>query len=111
MSIYQAERDWQQAIDHARRYEQATHEPMGKLIAQFECELAEKARLKGDGALARQHLERAHAADANSVRAALLEGQIELAEGNDAAAIRAYERRAAGHRVPPRSVAATAGGV
>jgi len=94
MSIYQAERDWQQAIDHARRYEQATHEPMGKLIAQFECELAEKARLKGDGALARQHLERAHAADANSVRAALLEGQIELAEGNDAAAIRAYERAA-----------------
>lgn len=94
MSIYQAERDWQQAIDHARRYEQATQEPMGRLIAQFECELAEKARLKSDPALVRQHLERACAADANSVRAALLEGQVELAEGNDAVAIRAYERAA-----------------
>lgn len=94
MSIYQAERDWQQAIDHARRYEQATGEPMGRLMAQFECELAEKARLRNDIAGARTHIERAHAADANSVRAALLEGQIDLVEGNDAAAIRAYERAA-----------------
>ncbi len=94
MSIYQAERDWQQATDHARRYEQATKEPMGRLIAQFECELAEKARFRGDVAAARAHLERAQAADANSVRAALLEGQIELADGNDVAAIRAYERAA-----------------
>lgn len=94
MSIYQAERDWQQAIDHARRYEQATGEPMGRLIAQFECELAEKARLQNDLAAAREHLGRANAADANSVRAALLEGQLELAAGNDLAAIRAYERAA-----------------
>jgi lipopolysaccharide biosynthesis regulator YciM len=94
MSIYQAERDWQQAIDHARRYEQATQEPMGRLIAQFECELAEKARLKGDVAAAREHLGRANTADANSVRAALLEGQLEIAAGNDIAAIRAYERAA-----------------
>ena len=94
MSIYQAERDWQQAIDHARRYEAATGEPMGRLIAQFECELAERARIRGDLALAREHLGRASSADTNSVRASLLEGQIELADGNDAAAIRAYERAA-----------------
>jgi len=94
MSIYQAERDWQQAIDHARRYEQATQEPMGRLIAQFECELAEHARLKVEPVLARQHIERAGAADSNSVRAALLEGRLELSEGNDAAAIRAFERAA-----------------
>lgn len=94
MSIYQAERDWQQAIDHARRYEQATHEPMGRLIAQFECELADKARLKGEAEVVRAHLERANAADPNCVRAALLEGQVELAEGNDPAAIRSFERAA-----------------
>ncbi|MCE2944254.1 MAG: lipopolysaccharide assembly protein LapB [Lysobacteraceae bacterium] len=94
MSIYQAERDWQQAIDHARRYEAATGEPMGRLIAQFECELAERARIKGDLGLAREHLGRASSADTNSVRASLLEGQIELADGNDAGAIRAYERAA-----------------
>ena len=94
MSIYQAERDWQQAIDHARRYEAATGEPMGRLIAQFECELAERARIKGDLGLDREHLGRASSADTNSVRASLLEGQIELADGNDAGAIRAYERAA-----------------
>ncbi len=94
MSIYQAERDWQQAIDHARRYEQATHEPMGRLIAQFECELADKARLKGEAEVVRAHLERANAADPNCVRAALLEGQVELAEGNDPAAVRSFERAA-----------------
>ena len=37
IAIYQAERDWEKAIDNATRYEEVTGEPMGKLIAQFEC--------------------------------------------------------------------------
>ena len=42
---YQTERDWEKAIDNASRYEEVSGEPMGKLIAQFECELAERHRL------------------------------------------------------------------
>jgi lipopolysaccharide biosynthesis regulator YciM len=92
ISIYQAERDWDKAIGHARSYEAATGEPMGPIIAQFHCELAEQARLQGDHDGARSHIGDAYAADPHSTRAGILEGQIELAAGNDSAAIRAFER-------------------
>ncbi|MBW8313251.1 MAG: lipopolysaccharide assembly protein LapB [Rhizobium sp.] len=92
ISIYQAERDWGKAIEHARQLENAGGEPMGKLVAQFHCELAEKARLAGDIDQARQHVADAYAADSHSVRAGLVEGRLELAAGNDAAAVRAFER-------------------
>ena len=35
ISIYQQERDWHKAIDHARRLEQATGESQGRMIAQY----------------------------------------------------------------------------
>ena len=94
IGIYQAERDWPKAIENATRYEAATGEPMGRLIAHFECELADRLRLAGDSDGARAAVARAYAADSNSVRAGILEGRLETDAGNDAAAIRAYERAA-----------------
>ncbi|NZA28018.1 lipopolysaccharide assembly protein LapB [Luteimonas sp. SJ-92] len=94
ISIYQAERDWPKAIENATRFEDATGEPMGKLIGHFECELAERLRSAGDVAGARAAVARAYAADSTSVRAGILEGRIEGEAGNDAAAIRAFERAA-----------------
>ena len=92
ISIYQAEQDWEQAIRHAQSYEAATGEPMGRLIAHFHCELAERARSRGDASASRDHLRQAFDVDANSVRAGMLEGRMEAAAGNDLAAIRALER-------------------
>ena len=92
IQIYQAERDWPKAIENATKYEAASGEPMGKLVAQFECELADRHRASGDVAAARDAVRRAYEADANSVRAGLLEGRIEVDAGNDGAAIRAFER-------------------
>jgi len=94
IGIYEAERDWAKAIENATRYEAATGEPMGRLIAQFECELADRLRLAGDAEGARAAVARAYAADSKSVRAGILEGRLETDAGNDAAAIRAYERAA-----------------
>ena len=94
IGIYQAERDWDKAIENASRFEAATGEPMGKLIGQFECELADKLRAAGSIEEARAAIARAYAADSTSVRAGMLEGRIELDAGNDAAAIRAFERAA-----------------
>jgi lipopolysaccharide assembly protein B len=94
IGIYQAERDWPKAIENATRYEAATGEPMGRLIAQFECELADRLRAAGDTRAAREAVARAYAADSTSVRAGMLEGRLELDAGNDAAAIRALERAA-----------------
>ena len=98
IGIYQAERDWDKAIENATRYEEITGEPMGRLIAQFECELADRHRAAGEVNEARAAVARAYQADANSVRAGILEGRIEVEAGNDAAAIRAFERVA---RVDP----------
>ena len=71
IGIYQSERDWEKAIENARRYEAATGEPMGKLIAQFECELADRQRAAGDIDAARASIARAYAADSTSVRAGI----------------------------------------
>lgn len=98
IGIYQSERDWGKAIENARRYEEATGEPMGKLVAQFECELADRHRAAGEIDPARDAVKRAYEADANSVRAGMIEGRIEVDSGNDAGAIRAFERVA---RVDP----------
>jgi len=94
ISIYQAERDWAKAIENATRYEVVTDEPMGRLIAQFECELADRLRSGGDVEGAREAIARAYEADSTTVRAGMLEGRIEVDSGNDAAAIRAFERAA-----------------
>ena len=94
IAIYQSERDWTKAIENASRFEAVTGEPMGKLIAQFECELADRQRAAGDIDAARDSIARAYAADSTSVRAGMLEGRIEVEAGNDAAAIRAFERAA-----------------
>ena len=94
IGIYQAERDWPKAIENATRFEAATGEPMGKLIGQFECELAERERASGDTGEARAAIARAYAADSTAVRAGMLEGRIEVDAGNDGAAIRAFERAA-----------------
>jgi lipopolysaccharide biosynthesis regulator YciM len=94
IAIYQAERDWEKAIANARRYEQATGEPMGRLIAHFECELADRHRSNGDAAAARAAVARAYAADPVSVRAGIIEGRLDAEAGQTQAAIRALERAA-----------------
>ena len=107
IGIYQAERDWEKAIDNATRFEDVTGEPMGKLIGQFECELAERFRGAGKLEEARAAIARAYQADAMSVRAGIIEGRLETDAGNPEAAVRAFERRAQRPRIP----AGTAAGV
>ena len=90
--IYQAERDWEKAIEHAQRLEAATGEPTGRLVAHFHCELADRARRQGRMAEARSHIAQAFAAEVNCARAGILEGQIDLAEGREQSALKAFER-------------------
>src|SRR3546814_16933099 len=92
IGIYQSERDWAKAIENASRYEAATGEPMGKLIGQFECELAERLRAAGDADGARAAVSRAYAADSHPFRAGILEGRIAVDAGHALAATLAFER-------------------
>ncbi|MFY8205572.1 lipopolysaccharide assembly protein LapB [Arenimonas sp.] len=92
ISIYQSERDWQQAITYALKYEQITGEAMGESIAHYYCELAEKHVHEGNLAAARDRIAAAYSSDSQCVRAGMIEGRLDLLENNDAGAIRAFER-------------------
>jgi len=65
---------------------------MGKLLAQFHCELAEAALGRKDRAAAVTHLRDAVEVDSHCARAGILEGRMALEEGDDGTAIRAFER-------------------
>jgi lipopolysaccharide biosynthesis regulator YciM len=91
ISIYQHERDWHKAIEHARRLETMTGEDESLMIAQFYCELAEQARQHGARNEAREYLQQAFACQADCVRAHMLTGRLLVDEGLDADAVIAYE--------------------
>jgi len=94
IAIYQHERDWHKAIDHARRLEVMTGEPQEPTIAQFYCELAEQSRVHGARAEARTYLDQAFASETACVRAHIIAGHLLAEEGDHAGAVEAYEHAA-----------------
>ena len=92
ISIYQHEKDWNKAIDHARRIEKISGESQGPVIAQFYCELAEQARTAKNFAEAHQHLEHAFEAQPECVRAYIVLGHLEVQENRLSSAAEAFER-------------------
>jgi lipopolysaccharide biosynthesis regulator YciM len=92
VAIYQQERDWHKAIEHARRLEEVTGESHAREIAQFHCELAEQALARGDPHEARRQIDEAFAIEPGSVRALILSARIALDAGDAQTAARAYEQ-------------------
>jgi lipopolysaccharide assembly protein B len=92
ISIYQHEKDWDKAIDHARRIEKISGESQGPVIAQFYCELAEQARAVRNFAEARAYLDQAFESQPECVRAYIVLGHLEMQEGRLGAASEAFER-------------------
>lgn len=92
IDIYQQERDWEKAIETARRIEVKTGNKQYARVAHYYCELAEQAVRGGDKSRAQKLVRKALATNKNSVRASLLEGKLEIQNGNDKAAIKALRR-------------------
>ncbi len=91
IAIYQHERDWYKAIEHARRLEVMTGEDEAPMIAQFYCELADRSRQHGALAEAREYLQQAFECQADCVRAFMLTGRLQSEEGHYLEAVDAYE--------------------
>jgi lipopolysaccharide biosynthesis regulator YciM len=91
ISIYQHERDWHKAIEHARRLEVMTGEDEAPMIAQFYCELADRSRQHGARAEARDYLRQAFECQPGCVRAFMLTGRLLSEDGQHAEAVAAYE--------------------
>jgi lipopolysaccharide biosynthesis regulator YciM len=91
IAIYQHERDWHKAIEHARRLEVMTGEDEAPVIAQFYCELAERARQHGARAEARDYLRQAFDSQPDCVRAFMLTGRLHAEDGQHADAVASFE--------------------
>ncbi|HYA59932.1 MAG TPA: lipopolysaccharide assembly protein LapB [Burkholderiaceae bacterium] len=92
LRIHAMERDWDGAIDCARRLEREAGEMHRIAIAHFHCEIAERAVAKNDLEGAKRSLEEALVANRNSVRASILAGDIADRSGNTALAIEHWLR-------------------
>src|SRR3954454_13726339 len=92
IGIYQHEKDWDKAIDHARRLENISGESEGPVVAQFYCELAEQARAAKNFEDAHRYLEHAFESQPECVRAYIVLGHVEAQQNNIEAAAQAFER-------------------
>ncbi len=92
LRIHAMERDWEGAIDCARRLEREAGETHRVAIAHFNCEIAEQAVARNDLEGAKRCLEEALVANRNSVRASILAGDIAHRVGDNASAIEHWLR-------------------
>lgn len=88
LTIYQQEKEWDKCLQVARRLGQRTGKSRRKECAHYYCELAEEARQRKDPARAAQLLKKAQLSDEGCVRAIILQGEIEAANGAYKSAIR-----------------------
>lgn len=91
IDIYEQERDWPKAIEAAQDLERETGTALGNVIAQYWCELAERARLSGELSVAEDAANQAKTCFPACVRASILQGDILLASGQPGAAFEAYK--------------------
>jgi len=92
LDIYQQEKEWQNAIQIAKKYELRMGKDLGASIAQFYCELAEQVRAQGEPLRALKLLKKALNEERSCVRASLLEADIEISAGDAKSALRAAQR-------------------
>lgn len=92
IDIYEREKDWEKAIQTAKRLQAVDKQYMGQRIAHYNCELAEVAWSKGKIRLAFKYLRMGLKHHRNCARISLLQGNFERKLGKYRQAIKAYQR-------------------
>ena len=92
LDIYQQEKDWDNAINTARKLETASGRKLNNVIAQFYCEKAEESLNTGGTEGVMDNLHKAVSINPDCARASLLEGQLLQNDGKFKQAIRVYKR-------------------
>lgn len=90
--IYQQEKEWDRAISASRKLARVAGRSQDEVIAQFYCELAEQAFAEQDFAQARRLVGDAFAVDRKCVRATILLGKIEAAQGRHREALKSWKK-------------------
>ena len=91
LSVFEQERDWHSAISIAEKLLQKDKR-IAPVLAQYHCELAERLLAQEEVNSGRRALRRALQLDSSCVRASLLQGKLEMAEGHWEGAVRALRR-------------------
>ena len=92
LNLYAAEREWQKAIETARRLEEVTGHPRPQEIAQYWCEVAQHAFNHSDDAAVAAAVTAALAANYKCTRANVISGQLALRQGDAARALACWQR-------------------
>ncbi len=92
LDVYQQEKEWDKAIQIARRLNSIQGQPLAPILAHFYCEQADEVLARGDSSQAMRVVKRAFNEDKNSVRATLIEAQLHLLNKNARAAIKSLKR-------------------
>lgn len=88
LTIYQQEKEWDKCLQVAKRLGQRSGKSRRKECAHYYCELAEEAQFRKDSVKTSQLLKKAQLSDEGCVRATMLQGAIEAANGSPKSAIR-----------------------
>ena len=98
ISLYEQQKDWEQAIAMRRRLQAVTGVSEEETTAQYFCELAQAALTSQDVALAARFLKRAQSHDPDCVRASLLLAQM-AEDAQDWSRCQRHYRRVLEHEI------------
>lgn len=92
LMIYEREKEWKKSLQISSQLESMTGGQLNNQRAHYYCELADEAHASGDIGLASYYLKKAYACNKDSVRAAILLGEMEKTRGDYKAAIKTFKR-------------------
>ena len=92
LSIYEQEKEWQDAVDVALQLLGRGKSEYGRSLAHYYCELAGEAMELNDSVESRRQLKKALQADRGCVRASLLQARLEISQQNFKEAIKVLRR-------------------
>ena len=92
VQIYEDEKDWDKAIECGRIWQKNSSRVLNKRIAHYLGKKAEEKLAEKDYKSTRELIKLALKEDPNSAHASMIEGQLEMEEGNFKAARKAYKR-------------------
>lgn len=92
ITIYEAQRDWEQALQTTRHLESVHGHTLRAITAQYYCEMADDALAENDQVNALKYVKAARSEFRDCTRASILRGQIEEKAEKYGSAIKAYER-------------------
>ena len=87
LQIYDQEKEWKNAISVAESLAQVSGQDLSESLAQYCCELAERAIVEGKNQSAENYLQQAFDYDAHCIRAIIQSGRMSALRGNHQNAI------------------------